>query len=60
MTLALTAQAEAPIGFILTMEGAEPLGDDPYLVQIFHQFGLRMLSLTLAPDNGLRVLRQTL
>jgi len=46
------AQAEGRIGFILTMEGAEPLGDDPYLVQIFHQLGLRMMSLTHARINA--------
>ena len=46
------AQAEDRIGFILTMEGAEPLGDDPHLLQIFHQLGLRMLSLTHARINA--------
>ena len=46
------AQAEDRIGLILTMEGAEPLGDDPYLLQIFHQLGLRMLSLTHARNNA--------
>ena len=46
------AQAEGRIGFILTMEGAEPLDHDPYLLQIFHQLGLRMLSLTHARTNA--------
>ncbi|HKS31207.1 MAG TPA: dipeptidase [Chthoniobacterales bacterium] len=46
------AQAEGRIGFILTMEGAEPLDHDPYLLQIFHQLGLRMLSLTHARINA--------
>ena len=46
------AQAEDRIGFILTMEGAEPLGDDPYLLQIFHHLGLRMLSLTHVRINA--------
>ena len=46
------AQAQDRIGFILTMEGAEPLGDDPLLLQIFHQLGLRMLSLTHARTNA--------
>jgi len=46
------AQAEGRIGFILTMEGAEPLDHDPYLLQIFHQLGLRMLSLTHARPNA--------
>src|SRR5205814_6118094 len=31
------AQVEGRIGFLLTMEGAEPLGDDPYLIRTFHQ-----------------------
>jgi membrane dipeptidase len=46
------AQAEGRIGFILTMEGAEPLGDGPFLLQIFYQLGLRMLSLTHARTNA--------
>jgi len=46
------AQEEGRIGFILTMEGAEPLDHDPYLLQIFHQLGLRMLSLTHARNNA--------
>jgi membrane dipeptidase len=46
------AQAEGRIGFILTMEGAEPLDHDRHLLQIFHQLGLRMLSLTHARINA--------
>ena len=46
------AQAEDRIGLILTMEGAEPMDHDPYLLQIFHQLGLRMLSLTHARANA--------
>src|SRR5262249_25840971 len=46
------AQAEGRIGFILTMEGAEPLDHDRHLLQIFHQLGLRMLSLTHARVNA--------
>src|SRR6266446_2321379 len=30
------AQAEGRIGFLLTMEGAEPLGNDPSLLRIFY------------------------
>jgi len=48
----LRAQAESQIGFILTMEGAEPLDHDAYLLQIFYQLGLRMLSLTHARTNA--------
>jgi membrane dipeptidase len=46
------AQAEDRVGFILTMEGAEPLDHDSYLLQIFYQLGLRMLSLTHARNNA--------
>ena len=46
------AKAEDRIGFILTMEGAEPLDHDAYLLQIFYQLGLRMLSLTHARTNA--------
>src|SRR3954453_5700035 len=46
------ARAEDRIGFLLTMEGAEPLGDDLHLVRIFHQLGLRMISLTHARTNA--------
>jgi membrane dipeptidase len=40
------------IGFLLTMEGAEPLGDDLHLLRIFHHLGLRALSLTHARANA--------
>ncbi|MFL6539481.1 MAG: dipeptidase [Chthoniobacterales bacterium] len=43
---------EKRIAFLLTMEGAEPLGDDLHLVRIFHQLGLRMISLTHARVNA--------
>ena len=46
------AQAQDRIGFILTMEGAEPVGDDPHLLRIFCELGLRMLSLTHARTNA--------
>src|SRR5215471_5340570 len=38
------AQRKKKIGLILTMEGAEPLGDDLQLLSIFYQLGLRALS----------------
>lgn len=46
------AQRKKKIGLILTMEGAEPLGDDLHLVSIFHQLGLRAISLTHARENA--------
>jgi membrane dipeptidase len=36
------------VGFILGMEGAEPLGSDLQLLRIFHKLGLRVLGLTHA------------
>lgn len=40
------------IGFILTMEGAEPLGDDLHLLRVFYDLGLRALSLSHARENA--------
>lgn len=45
-------QTESRIGFLLTMEGAEPLGDDPLLIRVFHQLGLRAISLTHTRRNA--------
>ena len=46
------AQAEGRIGLLLTMEGAEPLGDDLNLLRIFHRLGLRAISFTHARVNS--------
>lgn len=46
------AQAEGRIALLLTMEGAEPLGDDLNLLPIFHELGLRAISLTHARENA--------
>ena len=40
------------IGLLLTMEGAEPLGDDLHLLRIFYELGLRALLLTHARENA--------
>jgi len=40
------------IALLLTMEGAEPLGDDLDLLHIFHELGLRAISLTHARKNA--------
>ena len=40
------------IALLLTMEGAEPLSDDLNLVRIFHELGLRSISLTHARENA--------
>lgn len=44
----LEAKEEGKVGFILGMEGAEPLGADIQLLGIFYKLGLRVLGLTHA------------
>lgn len=44
----LGAKEEGKIGFILGLEGSEPLGCDLQLLRIFHALGLRVLGLTHA------------
>jgi len=46
------ARASGRIGLLLTMEGAEPLGEDPNLVRVFYELGLRSISLTHARENA--------
>lgn len=46
------AEAAGRIGLLLTMEGAEPLGRNLHLLRIFHELGLRSLSLTHARVNA--------
>ncbi len=46
------AQSEGRIALLLTMEGAEPLGDDLHLLHIFYELGLRSISLTHARPNA--------
>ncbi len=47
-----SARRQGKIGLILTMEGAEPLGEDLHLLSIFYRLGLRSLSLTHARENA--------
>jgi membrane dipeptidase len=52
------ARADGRIGFLLTMEGVEPLGADIHLLRAFHELGVRCVGLThvrrnLAGDGGL-------
>jgi membrane dipeptidase len=44
----LRAKREEKIGFIIDMEGAEPLGSDLQLLRIFYALGLRVLGFTHA------------
>jgi membrane dipeptidase len=46
------AQREGRIGLLLTLEGAEPLGDDLTLLRIFYELGVRSISLTHARANA--------
>ncbi len=46
------AQGKGRIALLLTMEGAEPLGADLNLLYIFHELGLRSISLTHARINA--------
>ncbi|HEX4665701.1 MAG TPA: membrane dipeptidase [Chthoniobacterales bacterium] len=46
------ARKESRIALLLTMEGAEPLGTDLHLLRIFHELGLRAISLTHARENA--------
>jgi len=45
------AKEERKIGFILGMEGAEPIGKDIGLLQVFYKLGLRVLTLTHSRRN---------
>ena len=46
------ARKENKIALIITMEGVEPLGDDPNLLRVFYELGLRMVGLTHARRNA--------
>ncbi len=46
------ARRENRIGLLLTMEGAEPLGEEIAFLRIFYELGLRALSLTHARKNA--------
>lgn len=47
----LDAYKKGKIAFVLGMEGAEPLENDPELLRIFHKLGLRVLTLTHSRRN---------
>src|SRR5438552_10650295 len=40
------------IGFLITMEGVEPLGDDLDLLRVFYELGVRSIGLTHARTNA--------
>jgi membrane dipeptidase len=47
-----TALASGKIGFLITMEGVEPLGDDLDLLRAFYELGIRAIGLTHARTNA--------
>jgi len=46
------ARATNKIAFIITMEGIEPLGEDPNLLRVFYELGVRVIGLTHARRNA--------
>ena len=46
------ALASGTIGFVITMEGVEPLGDDLDLLRAFYELGVRAIGLTHARTNA--------
>jgi membrane dipeptidase len=46
------ALASGKIGFLITMEGVEPLGDDLDLLRAFYELGVRAIGLTHARTNA--------
>jgi membrane dipeptidase len=46
------ALASGKIGFLITMEGVEPLGDDLDLLRAFYELGIRAIGLTHARANA--------
>jgi membrane dipeptidase len=48
----MAARAAGRIGFLITMEGAEPVGTDLDLLRIFYELGLRVMGLTHARRNA--------
>ncbi|MGE0554134.1 MAG: dipeptidase [Gemmatimonadales bacterium] len=45
------AKARGEVGLVLSFEGADPLGGDPRLLDIYHRLGLRAVSLTHTRRN---------
>ena len=41
------------LAFLLSMEGADALGNDPHLLRVFHELGVRLLGLTWSRRNYL-------
>jgi membrane dipeptidase len=48
----MKSRAAGKIALVITMEGAEPLGDDLNLLRVFYELGLRAICLTHARRNA--------
>jgi membrane dipeptidase len=46
------ARSANKIAFVMTMEGIEPLGEDPNLLRVFYELGVRVIGLTHARRNA--------
>ena len=46
------AQEANKIALLITMEGIEPLGEDPGLLRVFYELGIRVIGLTHARRNA--------
>src|ERR1700751_905520 len=46
------AREEGKIALLITMEGAEPLGNDLHLLRVFYELGVRSIGLTHARSNA--------
>jgi membrane dipeptidase len=46
------ARAARKIALVITMEGVEPLGEDPNLLRVFSELGVRVIGLTHARRNA--------
>lgn len=40
------------IGFLVSLEGAEPLGDDPFKIEEFHKLGIRLVTIAWSRPNA--------
>jgi membrane dipeptidase len=47
----IIARAQGQIAAILSLEGGEPLGDDPGLLEVFYRLGVRAVGLTWNERN---------
>lgn len=46
------ANYEKKLGFLVSLEGAEPLGDDPFKIEEFHKLGIRLVTIAWSRPNA--------